>query len=70
MSLPKPDLHVRVSSECKALLALLAEVEGQPESVVAARMIEESVLGRGHVLKIAARKLRRLGHGGNEGDES
>lgn len=68
MSLPKPDLHVRVSSDCKALLALLAEVEQVPESVLAGRYLEEVVLGKGHVLKVAARQLRRMGINGTEGE--
>ena len=68
MSLPKPDLHVRVSADCKAMLALLADVEQVPEAVLAARYLEEAVLGRGHALKIAARQLRRLGINGNEGE--
>ena len=66
MSLPKPDLHVRVSDECKAALRLLAEVDQVPESVIAARLLEESVLGRFHVLKIAAREMRRMGIDGSE----
>lgn len=69
MSLPRPDLHIRVTPECKALLTLLAEVEQAPEAVVAARLLEECVLGRGHVLKIAARQYRRLGIAGTNGDE-
>ncbi len=46
MSLPKPDLHIRVSHECKAALALLAEVEQAPEAVVAARYLEELIRSR------------------------
>ena len=68
MSLPKPDLHVRVSADCKALLALLAEVEQVPEAVLAWRYLEDAVLGKVHALKIAARQLRRLGINGNEGE--
>jgi hypothetical protein len=68
MSLPKPDLHVRVSPEADALLGLLAEVAGQPKAVVAAQILEESVLGKGHVLKVAARQLARLGIGGSNGE--
>ncbi len=69
MSLPKPDLHIRVSHECKAALALLAEVEQAPEAVVAARYLEECILGKVHALKVAARQLRRQGLSGSEGDE-
>jgi hypothetical protein len=30
--------------------------------------LEESVLGKGHVLKVAARQLARLGIGGSDGE--
>ena len=69
MSLPKPDLHIRVSHECKAALALLSEVEQAPEAVVAARYLEELILGKVHALKVAARQLSRLGIAGMEGEE-
>ena len=68
MSLPKPDLHIRISTEAKAALALLADVEQAPESVLAARLLEESILGKAHVLKVAARQLSRLGLAGKAGD--
>ena len=66
MSLPKPDLHVRISADCKALLGLLAEVEQVPVSSLAERFLEEAVLGRGYTLKLAARQLSRLGIAGPE----
>ena len=69
MSLPKPDLHIRLLHECKAALALLAEVEQAPEAVVAARYLEELILGKVHALKVAARQLSRLGIAGVEGEE-
>lgn len=69
MSLPKPDLHVRVSAECKALLSLLVEVEQVPEAVLAGRYLEDAVLGKGHALKIAARQMRKLGINGSEGED-
>jgi hypothetical protein len=65
---PKPDLHVRVSEECRAALRLLADVEQCPDGTLAARIIEEAVLGRFHALKIAARQVRRLGIDGSERD--
>jgi hypothetical protein len=55
-----------VSAECKAALQLLAEVDQVPESVIAARLIEDAVLGKFHALKIAAREIRRLGIDGSE----
>ena len=69
MSLPKPDLHLRLSPECMGLLALLAEVEQVPVSTLAQHILEESVLGRGHALKLAARQLSRLGISGTERDQ-
>ena len=68
MSLPKPDLHLRLSPEAKATLHLLAEVEGAPESTLAGQYLEEPLLGKGHVLKIAARQLSRMGFDGMERD--
>ena len=69
MSLPKPDLHVRVSPDCKAMLNLLAEVEGCPASVLAEHILEEAVLGKAPVLTVAARQLSRLGIAGTERDQ-
>ena len=66
MSLPKPDMHIRLSEEARAALRLLADVEQCPDSTLAARLIEEAVLGRFHVLKVAARQSRRLGLDGSE----
>lgn len=68
MSLPKPDLHVRVSDECRAALRLLAEVEQCPDSTLAGRIIEEAVLGRFHALKVVARNAQRLGLEGRNGE--
>jgi hypothetical protein len=69
MSLPKPDLHIRLSHEAKGALRLLAEVESVPESVLAGHLLEEIILGRIHTLTVAARRLRRQGLAGSEGDE-
>lgn len=68
MSLPKPDIHVRVSDEAKATLRLLAEVEQIPAAVLAGRYLDEILLGKGHVLKIAARELARMGTAGTAGE--
>jgi hypothetical protein len=65
MSLTKPDLHIRISAECKASLALLADVYQVPESVLAGKYLEECILGRAHALKVAARQMHRQGFSGN-----
>lgn len=69
MSLPKPDLHIRVSPDCMALLRLMSEVEQAPVSSLAERYLEEVVLGKAHVLTVAARQLSRLGIAGTERDQ-
>lgn len=68
MSLPKPDLHIRVCEEARAALRLLADVEQCPDSTLAARLLEEAVLGRFHTLKVAARRSRHLGIAGSDGE--
>lgn len=65
MSLPKPDLHIRVSADCRALLSLLADVEQVPMSTLAEHLLEEAVLGKGYSLKLAARQMSRLGIAGS-----
>ena len=65
MSLPKHDLHIRVSADCRALLSLLAEVEQVPMSTLAEHIVEEAILGRGHSLKLAARQIARMGISGS-----
>lgn len=42
---------------------------GVPAAVVAARYLEELILGKVHALKVAARQLSRLGIAGMEGEE-
>jgi hypothetical protein len=69
MSLPKPDLHVRLCDDAKSKLRLMAEVEQIPESVLAARYLEEVILGKAYILKLAARRLMRVGFSGSDGDE-
>jgi hypothetical protein len=68
MSLPRPDLHVRVSPETRAALRLLADMEQCPDSTLAARIIEEAVMGRFHVLRVAARQASRLGIDGSDAE--
>ncbi len=69
MSLPKPDIHLRVSPECRAILGILAEAEGCPVSTLVEHIVEQDVLGRGHALKLAARRLHRMGIAGSERDQ-
>lgn len=68
MSAPRPDLHIRVSPECRAIIGLLAEAEQVPISTLVEHIVEQAVLGRGHALKVAARSLSRLGIAGKDWD--
>ena len=65
MSLPKPDVHIRLSPECFGALNLLAEIEQCHVSALVTKIVEEAVLGRFHVVKVAAREVQRLGIGGS-----
>ena len=67
MSLPKPDLHIRVSDECHQALRMLAYAKGgeeYPISSVASQILEEGVLGRFHALRVTAEMFRGSGIGG------
>lgn len=68
MSLPKPDLHLRICEEARAALRLMADVEQCPDSHLAGRLLEEALLGRFHALKIACRQAGRLGLSGSNGE--
>lgn len=69
MALPRPDIHLRLSPDCMAMLGLLAEVEQVPASTLAQHILEEAVLGKGHILTVAARSLSRMGIAGSERDQ-
>jgi hypothetical protein len=68
MSLPKPDMHVRIDPVADAKLEMLAEVAGVPKTTLASQYLEEMILGKAHVLTVAARKLARMGFDGMERD--
>lgn len=62
MSLPKPDLHIRLSDKAMNELRFLAEVEGSEPGRVAARLLEQSLFGAGHAVKVAARRVLLAGN--------
>lgn len=68
MSLPKPDLHLRISEEANASLELLAEAKQRNKSEIAALYLEEALLGRTHNLRLAAMRFTRMGISGTDGD--
>lgn len=69
VSLPKPDLHIRLSEEAEAALALAAEYEGRPKAELAGQLLETTLLGHVHAIRVILRKARRLGFAGRSGDE-
>lgn len=71
MSLPKPDLHIRISEEAMLVLRSIAFVEhGEdfPAATMASRILEEALLGRGHALTVAAERFTAAGFGGKRRD--
>lgn len=67
MSLPKPDLHVRISDAAMTALRALAYAthgEDFPASSMAAQILEEALLGRVHALTVVAERLSSAGFGG------
>lgn len=61
MSLPEPDVHVRLSPEMHAALIALAEVEHCAPSRLARRVIEDYIADRAHDAIVLADEFRRLG---------
>ena len=58
MSLPKPDLHIRISEDAMvALRAVTCAERGEdfPVATMAADLLEEKLLGRTHTIKVAVR---------------
>lgn len=70
MTLPKPDLHIRLCEEGMAELRLVTCAErGEdfPIATMAGELLEEVLLGRGHRTKVAARRLAVAGFLGSYG---
>ena len=57
-------IHVRVSDESDAVLDLMSQAHQRAKADIAAELVEEALLGRGHSLRIAALRYARLGFGG------
>lgn len=68
MSEPLKSTHVRLSAEAHRVLSAIAEMEEKDNAEMARLILEESLLGRIHVLMLAAEKVRRLGFAGISGD--
>jgi hypothetical protein len=57
---------VRVSDEADAVLELMCQAGARDKAALAAELVEEALLGRGHALKVAAMRFARLGIAGND----
>ena len=71
VSLPKPDLHIRISEQALQVLRAVTFAErgeDYPVATMAAQVLEEALLGRAHTLTVAAERLRAAGFGGKRGD--
>ncbi|MBZ4194179.1 MAG: hypothetical protein LAE24_07730 [Candidatus Contendobacter sp.] len=68
MSLPKPDLHLRISAEADVALTLIAEYEDKPKAEIAGQLLDTALLGHVYGIKLILRKAKRLGFAGNEGE--
>ena len=64
MSEPLKSTHVRLSSEAHRVLSALADYEEKDNAEMARLLLEEVLLGRVHMLMLAAEKVRRLGFTG------
>lgn len=72
MSLPKPDLHIRISEDAMvALRAVTCAERGEdfPVATMAADLLEEKLLGRTHTIKVAAERMARAGFSGTDRDD-
>ena len=54
-------IHIRVSDESDAVLDLMSQAHQRTKADIAAELVEEALLGRGHSLRIAALRYARLG---------
>lgn len=68
MSLPKPDLHIRIHPLAKARLSMIAESQRRTEISVAQETLEAALLGAGHTLILAVEQYTRAGSAGNRRD--
>lgn len=74
LALPMPDMaekrnnstHVRLSDDADAMLELMAGAQGREKATVLAELCEETLLGRGHALRMAALRFARLGINGSQ----
>lgn len=68
MSEPLKSTHVRLSAEAHRVLTAISDMEEKDNAEMARLILEEALLGRVHILMLAAEKYRRLGFSGISGE--
>ena len=61
MSEPLKSTHVRLSAEAHRVLSAISDFEEKDNAEMARLILAEALLGRVHVLMLAASKYQRLG---------
>lgn len=69
VSLPKPDLHVRISERAMRELDALAVALSKDRGVVAGELLTKALLGEGHAMRLAAQRYLKAGIVGSVGEE-
>lgn len=59
-------IHVRVCEDADAVLELMCQAGARDKAALAADLLEEALLGKGHAIKVAAMRFARLGFSANE----
>ena len=67
MSVELKSIHVRLSPEAHKVLSAIGDIEQKDTAEMARLILEESLLGRVHVLMLAAKRYQGLGFSGNLG---
>ena len=68
MSEPLKSIHVRLSPQAHRVLSAISDIEEKDNAEMARLIIEEALLGRVHLLMLAADRYKRLGFSGISGD--
>jgi hypothetical protein len=68
MSEPLKSVHVRLDPPVHAAAKVLAQAQKIDISQLCEEIIRESLLGKFHLLKVAAEEMARLGLRGSDGD--
>lgn len=70
MSEPLKSVHVRLDPEVHAAAKVMAQAQKVELSQLCEDIVREAVLGKFHLLKVAADEMARLGLSGIQGDSS